>query len=74
MRQIATDLDMRMMARCVALSREAVAARELPFACVISCDGEVLAESTNRVVRDHDVTVRHGRIIPGDAIVCTERR
>jgi len=62
MRQIATDLDMRMMARCVALSREAVAARELPFACVISCDGEVLAESTNRVVRDRDVT-RHAEMI-----------
>jgi tRNA(adenine34) deaminase len=62
MPEIATDLDKSMMTRCLALSRESVAAGELPFACVISYDGEVVAESTNRVVRDRDVS-RHAEMI-----------
>jgi len=62
MPKIANDLDMSMMARCLALSRESVAAGELPFACVICCDGEVVAESTNRVRRDRDMT-RHAEMI-----------
>jgi tRNA(adenine34) deaminase len=62
MPKVATDLDMSMMTRCLALSRESVAAGELPFACVIACDGEVVAESTNRVRRDRDVS-RHAEMI-----------
>ena len=50
------------MRRCVALSAEAVRARELPFSCVICKDGEVVVETTNRVSRDADVT-RHAEII-----------
>jgi tRNA(adenine34) deaminase len=52
----ADESDTRMMERCIALSREAVAAGEFPFACVITDGDEVVAETTNRVKRDHDVT------------------
>ena len=48
--------DVAMMARCIALSREAVDAGEYPFACVIAKGDEVLVEATNRVARDCDVT------------------
>ena len=37
-------------------------AGELPFSCVICQDGEIVVETTNRVVRDADVT-RHAEII-----------
>lgn len=62
MGQIANDLDMRMMARCIELSRDSITAGELPFACVICRDGEVVAEATNRVARDCDVT-RHAEMV-----------
>jgi tRNA(adenine34) deaminase len=48
--------DVAMMARCIALSREAVDAGEYPFACLIAKGDEVLVEATNRVARDCDVT------------------
>src|SRR6476659_6014091 len=48
--------DSQMMRRCVELSAAAVQQRELPFACVICRDGEIVAETINRVVRDGDVT------------------
>ena len=51
-----------MMQRCVELSAAAVEQGELPFACVICRDGEIVAETTNRVARDSDVT-RHAEII-----------
>jgi tRNA(adenine34) deaminase len=57
-----SDIDLKMMRRCVALSAEAVRARELPFACVICRDGEIVVEATNRVVRDGDVT-RHAEVL-----------
>ena len=60
-------LDMRMMSRCIALSRESVAAGELPFACVICRDGEVVAEATNRVARDRDMT-RHAEMVALSAV------
>ena len=56
------DLDLRMMARCIELSRDSIAAGELPFACVICHDEEVVTEATNRVVRDGDVT-RHAEMV-----------
>ena len=62
MGQIANDLDLRMMARCIELSRDAITAGELPFACVICRDGEVVVEATNRVARDRDVT-RHAEMV-----------
>jgi tRNA(adenine34) deaminase len=60
MDQPATDA--RMMRRCIELSAQAVARRELPFACVICRDDEIVAEATNRVVEDGDVT-RHAEIL-----------
>ena len=49
-------LDLDMMGRCIELSKQAAAHRELPFASII-CDGEeILAEVTNRVFRKSDVT------------------
>lgn len=54
--------DIAMMARCIALSREAVDAGEYPFACVIAEGDEVVVETTNRVARDRDVT-RHAELL-----------
>ena len=56
------DLDLRMMVRCISLSRDSIAAGELPFGCVICHDGEVVSEATNRVARDGDVT-RHAEMV-----------
>jgi tRNA(adenine34) deaminase len=56
------ELDRTMMQRCIDLSVLAVEQRELPFACVICRDGEIVAETTNRVVRDGDVT-RHAELV-----------
>jgi tRNA(adenine34) deaminase len=57
-----TEIDLRMMRRCVELSAAAVSQRELPFSCVICRDGAIVAEATNRVVQDGDVT-RHAEIL-----------
>jgi len=54
--------DLQMMRRCVELSAAAVRQRELPFACVICRDGEIVAETINRVAQDGDVT-RHAEIL-----------
>jgi tRNA(adenine34) deaminase len=62
MGQVANELDLRMMARCIALSRESVAAGELPFGCVICRGAEIVAESINRVKRDRDV-MRHAEMV-----------
>ncbi len=50
------------MARCVALSRAAAAEGEYPFGAIIALDGEVIAQATNRTIRDGDIT-RHAEII-----------
>jgi tRNA(adenine34) deaminase len=55
-------IDLRMMERCIALSREAVSEGEYPFACVIAENGQVVVETTNRVARDCDVT-RHAELM-----------
>src|ERR1041384_1081095 len=57
-----SDIDLKMMRRCVELSADAVRAHELPFSCVVCRDGEIVVEATNRVSRDGDVT-RHAEII-----------
>src|ERR1041385_4801184 len=54
--------DLQMMQRCVELSAAAGRPRELPFACVICRDGEIVTEAINRVARDGDVT-RHAEIV-----------
>lgn len=55
-------VDKRMMQRCIALSREATAEGEFPFASLICRDGEIIAEATNRVARDRDIT-RHAELL-----------
>lgn len=55
-------VDLKMMRRCVELSAAAVTRQELPFACVICRDGEIVAEAINRVAQDGDVT-RHAEIL-----------
>jgi tRNA(adenine34) deaminase len=57
-----SEIDVKMMRRCVELSATAAKQRELPFSCVICLDGEIVAEATNRVVRDADVT-RHAELL-----------
>lgn len=60
MDQSATDR--AMMQRCIQLSATATEHGEFPFACVI-CDGDrVIAEATNRVRREGDVT-RHAELV-----------
>ncbi len=55
-------IDRAMMQRCIELSATAAERGELPFACVI-CDGDrVIAESTNRVRQERDVT-RHAELV-----------
>jgi tRNA(adenine34) deaminase len=57
-----SPIDLSMMRRCVELSAVAVGRKELPFACVICRGGEIVAEATNRVVQDGDVT-KHAEIL-----------
>src|SRR3954452_12641236 len=45
-----------MMARCIALARASVRQGELPFAALVCQNGVVVAEATNRVAQDGDVT------------------
>lgn len=54
--------DRTMMRRCIELSAAAAGRGELPFACVI-CEGDrVVAEATNHVRRERDVT-RHAELV-----------
>jgi tRNA(adenine34) deaminase len=56
------DIELKMMARCIELSRVAAAHGEMPFAAVICRDGTIVAEATNRVSRDADLT-RHAELL-----------
>lgn len=53
--------DEQMMRRAISLGRGS-GMRELPFSCVVCRDDEVIAEATNAVRRDQDVT-RHAEIV-----------
>ena len=55
-------IDRAMMARCVELSRIGAGAGELPFGSLVAQRGKILAEATNRAVRDGDIS-RHAEII-----------
>jgi len=55
-------LDEKLMARCIELSHAASKAGEIPFAALISRGEEIVAEATNRVVRDCDIT-RHAELL-----------
>jgi tRNA(adenine34) deaminase len=54
--------DHLMMTRCIELSKAASRAGEYPYAAVICRDDTIVAESTNKVVHDGDVT-RHAELV-----------
>jgi tRNA(adenine34) deaminase len=54
--------DRAMMARCIELSAMAVKEGEYPFGSLIALDGRIIAEATNRTVRENDVS-RHAEVI-----------
>jgi tRNA(adenine34) deaminase len=51
-----------MMARCIALSIESGQQGEYPYGVVICRSDELVAEGTNRVAHEHDVT-RHAEVV-----------
>ncbi len=55
-------LDREMMTRCIAVAVRSGEAGEYPYGVVICRAGKVVAESTNRVAREHDVT-RHAEVV-----------
>jgi tRNA(adenine34) deaminase len=54
--------DERMMRRCFAMATKSAEQGEYPYGAVIVRNGKVVAETTNRVARDHDVT-RHAEVV-----------
>ena len=54
--------DRTMMQHCITLARAAARQGELPFAALVCKDGIIVAEATNRVAREGDVT-RHAELI-----------
>jgi tRNA(adenine34) deaminase len=62
MRGTLSGLDRTMMERCITLAHASSRQGELPFAAVICKDGVVIAEATNRVAREGDVT-RHAELL-----------
>jgi tRNA(adenine34) deaminase len=56
------DLDRRLMARCIELSRAGAAAGELPFGSVVAREPELIAESANCTNREFDLS-RHAEIV-----------
>jgi len=55
-------IDQAMMARCIELSKIGAAAGELPFGSLVAHHGQVIAESTNEIMRLVDES-RHAEII-----------
>ncbi len=55
-------IDRAMMTRCIELSAIAIKEGEYPFGSLIALDGRIIAEATNRCVRDNDVC-RHAETI-----------
>jgi tRNA(adenine34) deaminase len=54
--------DEQMMRRCFALAMESAKHGEYPYGSVIVCNGKIVAETTNRVAHDRDVT-RHAEVV-----------
>jgi tRNA(adenine34) deaminase len=57
-----SELDRAMMERCIALSAKAAELGELPFAAVIAESERVIAETTNRVNQNSDIT-QHAELL-----------
>jgi tRNA(adenine34) deaminase len=51
-----------MMTRCIEISRQAGGNGEFPFGALVCKDGKIVAESSNRVAQDRDVS-RHAEIL-----------
>jgi tRNA(adenine34) deaminase len=58
----ARAFDEQMMRRCFTLAMKSAEQGEYPYGAIIVRNGEVVAETTNRVARDHDVT-RHAEVV-----------
>jgi tRNA(adenine34) deaminase len=56
------ELDSRLMARCIALSREGSVSGELPFGSLVARGPDILAESANCTKRERDLS-RHAEIV-----------
>jgi len=56
-----SEIDRTMMARCIEFARRGAAEGEHPFGSVIADGAEVIAEASNRTVRDRDES-RHAEI------------
>jgi tRNA(adenine34) deaminase len=56
------NIDRRMMTRCIALAIASGKDHEYPYGVIICRGGNVVAESTNRVAHERDVT-RHAEVI-----------
>jgi tRNA(adenine34) deaminase len=56
------SIDRRMMTRCIALAIASGNDHEYPYGVIICRSGNVVAESTNRVAHEHDVT-RHAEVV-----------
>jgi tRNA(adenine34) deaminase len=54
--------DVKMMRRCIELSKIGAAQGEFPFASLVCRGDAILSEATNRVVRERDIT-RHAELI-----------
>ena len=54
--------DENMMRHCFALAEKSADQGEYPYAAVIVRDGIIVAETTNKVAHDHDVT-RHAELV-----------
>ena len=68
-----TDIDGVLMRRCIRLSAEATRSGELPFACVISDNGRIVAETINQVRAQGDVT-RHAEMVAMSEAQKTKQR
>ncbi|HMF25989.1 MAG TPA: nucleoside deaminase [Pseudolabrys sp.] len=55
-------IDEQMMRRCFALALRSAKQGEYPYGAVVTRGGEIIAEATNRVARDHDIT-HHAEIV-----------
>ena len=55
-------IDAAMIERCIRLSGIAAERGELPFAAIVAKGGEVVAETSNQVVQDDDVT-HHAELV-----------
>lgn len=61
-RPLVSDIDLKMMERCVELARTASKHGEFPFAALVRNGEGIVSEALNRVDRDADVT-RHAELV-----------